>query len=304
MAPADTGDEEIALMTENYEEKRKCQGSWKLALALTVGTLAVAGLACFTFHNPTQTLAEKEPAFIEEAPQGFDVSGHNTNSGNQAGRDIHNGDTICNHCIMKGESSAPQESECHVKSETKSKVQFRDDGTFIMYRMDFEGKFYVNYKPVTNVKDLPRCLTKLWLSDDDLGGRLSDLPRALTNLSLPGGPFQRSQFTGDLQDLPPMLQYLDLSGTSERITGHLRDLPRGLVHLDLWLATKITGYMFWLPKGLHYVNLDHAKIQGGTWDLPLNLTHAHFGKNTKMWGDLSSLPKGLTWKGCCKDTKS
>ena len=297
MAPADMGDEEIGLMTENYEEKRKCQGSWKLAiLALIVGTLAVAGMACFTFHNPTQTLAKMEPGFIQR--KSSMATGDNTNSGQQAAGNINN-------YYQNGVPLAPQESECQVKSETKARIQFRDPGTFISYTNPdtFEGKFFVNHSPVNDVKDLPRCLTKLWLLDEDLGGKLNDLPKELTNLSLPKQLSlslhdQPKQLSGDVHDLPPLLQYLDLSLTSKQITGNTGDLPRGLVHLDLGDARKIEGYLTNdpLPKNLQYVELGYADILGEAYELPKNLTWANLPR-ARISGDVKSLPRGLKYAG-------
>lgn len=52
---------------------------------------------------------------------------------------------------------------------------------------------------------------------------------SVSNLSLPGDLIgQQKQLSGDVSDLPPALQYLDLAWTSFQITGNLRDLPRNL----------------------------------------------------------------------------
>ena len=63
----------------------------------------------------------------------------------------------------RGPPPAPQESECKVKSNTNSQVQFRGEGTFISYANPgtLEGKFYLKQNAVSDVKDLPRCLCKL-----------------------------------------------------------------------------------------------------------------------------------------------
>ena len=207
------------------------------------------------------------------------TAGDNTNSGQQAAGNITNGG-IHNY-YYDGGPPAPKESERHVKSETKARIQFRDPGTFISYTVPdshdelgerFWGKFYRNWEEVTDVKDLPRCLTKLWLFDGGLGGDLAQLPRALKNLSLGAS----KKITGNVAALPQTLQHLGLHQI-EKITGDLYALPKGLVHLNLLAAYKVTGNIWELPRNLQFVNLqNNRKIHGKIQHLPKGLTKAFF----------------------------
>ena len=218
----------------------------------------------------------------------------------------------------------PMSPSCQVVSETKDRIQFLDGGYITYTEPDiFLGKFYKNLLPVKDVKDLPRCLTKLWLRDPDLGGDVSDLPKALTNLSLPGahslpGHFvDNAQITGNLKDLPPHLEYLDLKytshyvtgdlknlpsklvhlslGSAQNVTGQIEDLPKQLLHVDLFSAVKVTGSLEDLPKKLRFVNFAMTPtIQGDIQTLPKTLTGASFHKGVQLHGDIKDLPRGLT----------
>ena len=273
-------------------------------IAVLLALVAGASLAlCPMASEPRlrQQAAELPGEIVAEAEEGGFKTETNTNHGNQAAHDvIVKKQTVIQKIYQATPKNAPQVSECTVVKATDDKITFHgsgDGGTYIIYTYPkyFVGKFYINHKPVTNVKDLPQCLTTLWLKDGDVGGRLSDLPKALTNLSLPGIFGQQfKHFTGDVRDLPPMLKYLDLQWTSEGITGNLRDLPPGLVHLNLDLASKITGGLSHLPRNLRFVNLRRANVHGSTWQLPRSLTWADFEAATNIHGDVKGLPRDLT----------
>ena len=300
----DIADEEMELMSEKPQEKGACgKASWALALLVLVGGAAVAGMAFFSSHSPAP-LGKMEPKFIQESRQSSMTTGDLTNSGQVAAGNIHNGDTH-NGDIHNGDtyinygSHAPQGSECHVRSDTNHKVQFRDEGTYIVYSIPGlnEGKFFKNWKPITDVKDLPRCLTELWLVDEDLGGDVSQLPRGLTSLGLSGRAFglHQVQLTGDLKQLPPSLEVLDLCDTSRNLTGDVKDLPRSLVHVDLKSAKKVTGNLDGLPPTLTFADFASAtKISGSIWDLPKSLTFADFHDATQLYGNIKDLPPHMS----------
>ena len=225
------------------------------------------------------------------------TTGSNVNYGNQAGDDV----VIKKQTVIQKIYPPPKEEKhpepCDIVKETDDKVVF-GDGHFISYTdpKKFEGGFFdKDYNAITDVKDLPRCLEKLWLVDDQLGGELKDLPRALKNLSLPGRLHQDNEFRGDVQDLPPFLRYLDLRRTSKHITGRVYHLPRGLVHLDLTEASGITGDLISLPDSLRFVAIGSRHVHGRIWLIPNGLTSASFPQATDIDGDVKDLPRGLTY---------
>ena len=204
-------DEEMALIREDLAEKRACGKAAPLALLALLGGAFAFCLAVASHRD--HHLGKMEPEFIQASQGSWDVNGQNINSGNQAGRDIVNITKI----YMTSDTAshmAPSDpyAPCTVKSTTRNTVTFVDGGFIQYHNVDkFEGTFVDKFfNEITDVKHLPRCLKKLWLVDKHLGGDVKDLPRLLTNLSLPG---QRhgAQLTGDVKQLPRFLQYLDLS---------------------------------------------------------------------------------------------
>ena len=280
-----------------------------LMVAVLLALVAGASLALFpTVSEPKlrQRAGQQLPGeIVGKAKEGGFKTKNNTNFGNQAGRDVVvKNQTIIQKIYQVSPKDAPS-SDCTVVKATPDKITFggSSSGTFISYSdpEKFKGMFFKNWKRVTDVKDLPRCLTKLWLQDPDLGGDVSQLPRALRNVSLRGhsGLFRQvagAQFKGKLMDLPPLLQYLDLKHTSSQLSGDIKDLPQSLVHLDLWVSEKVTGNLWDLPRHLHYVDFhSNKRIEGPLMGLPLSLTHADFAKSTKIVGDVKDLPNGLAY---------
>eukprot|EP00438_Fugacium_kawagutii_P008611 Skav234207 [mRNA] locus=scaffold2795:96819:101628:- [translate_table: standard] len=338
---AEMEDEEMALIEESKQMTAGRKTSW--ALALILSTFAVAGL--WVAPAASQALGKKQSEFIQESPQGKVTielnnkvrgqgaqarrdlndgftTGSNTNKGNQAGRDINN--NYYGNISPDMAASDPM-APCKVKTATKAKVTY-EDGGFILYSdpEHFRGSFFdKESNPITDVKDLPRCLEKLWLLDPQLGGNVNDLPKTLTNLSLPGSltAFKTgtgAQLTGDAKNLPRLLKYLDLHWTSRNITGFTSDLPRDLDYLDVYQNNKITGELLDLPRNLTYMNFFYnenitgylsdlpkslrivkfffnKKITGALVDLPRGLTHVEFDHTEKIFGSLADLPKGLTF---------
>ena len=276
-------------------DPERVQGPGRRTVIVVTFLIAAAGACGLGFvvsssAAPSHLRATKpwQGAGSEIIQESF-TTGSNVNSGNQAGDDI-----IYN--IQKIYPPPKEEKHpepCEVVEETDDKVVF-GNGYFISYTnpKKFEGSFFdKDYNQIKDVKDLPRCLEKLWLVDDELGGELKDLPRPLKNLSLPAG---HKQFSGEVHDLPRLLKHLNLETASKQVTGDVRDLPRHLVHLNLHDAPKIRGDVKHLPEHLRVVQLALAPLQGATWNLPSSLTFADFS-SSDIEGDVRWLPRGLTW---------
>ena len=122
---------------------------------------------------------------------------------------------------------------------------------------------------------------------------LSDLPGSLTNLDCnsSGG-----SITGDLDDLPSSIEYIELPSGSN-ITGSLSDLPTTLTWLSLSTATTlITGTLSDLPSSLTLllINDDGTTITGAAADMPSTMTYLNLATTSSVIsGNISDLPSGL-----------
>ena len=153
------------------------RGFMTVLLALVAGaSLALCSIAS---EPKLRQQAGDLPSEIVVKAEGGGIETEATGSGNQARHDVNaQKQTIIQTIYQVAPKNAPQISECTVVKATHDKITFHgsgDEGTFISYSVpkNFEGKFYIKHKPVTNVKDLPKCLAKLWLRDPGLGGDVS-----------------------------------------------------------------------------------------------------------------------------------
>ena len=157
---------------------------------------------------------------------------------------------------------------------------------------------------IGNVRDFGEGATHISLaSDNNLSGKLEDLPRLLTYLRLTSAGIS---ITGNVSDLPRKLTYMYLNtGSPIDMSGDVSDLPLSLEQIMLYGLTDIfTGDVADLPRGLVSIIFSgtNYNISGNIADLPPNVQNLQISGLSTVHGDISEFPrelKSITLFGNC-----